>query len=444
MKKLVALFLALITVMAGMTGCAATPSNTSDPSGAQTEGATNADAGGETDTSEEQVTLTWAVFETDNLTAEYWQHIIDTFEADNPNIKIEKVLMTGDSRPQFLKTMMAAGSMPDINVDPVDLASTEGVYAEVPEDLLDNFEDSAVVSFNGKKTLIPAYTALRAQVYYNKDLFAQAGIEEFPTTLDEFTETCQKLQDAGITPLITCGAKDIWATDFGYFTAYLNSEVYSEYPTFNEDLKEGTVDFNNPVVVDAMTYWQDLIKAGYYHKGSMSFSYSQASAEFLKGEAAMMIDGAWVAPSIDSGDDAYAKENIAVAPFPTTDKTYCTMPQYWAVSETCENKEAAFTFCEYVLGGNPELYQYYLQADGLYSITKEPVTYDMGPLQTQFVENFSDYTQVPEIVKLPGDYALPTGLEDFIHKSCQNIYTGADVATEVATWDAEYDKLMNN
>ncbi|MFR4143435.1 MAG: hypothetical protein ACLT1K_05415 [[Clostridium] leptum] len=50
-----------------------------------------------------------------------WQHIIDTFEADNPGIKIEKVLMTGDSRPQFLKTMLSAGNMPDVNIDPVDL-----------------------------------------------------------------------------------------------------------------------------------------------------------------------------------------------------------------------------------------------------------------------------------------------------------------------------------
>ena len=69
--------------------------------------------------------------------------------------------MTGDSRPQFLKTMLAAGTMPDINVDPVDLAKTDGVYAEVPEELLSKFEDAAVVTVNGKKTLIPAYKAYR-------------------------------------------------------------------------------------------------------------------------------------------------------------------------------------------------------------------------------------------------------------------------------------------
>ena len=98
---------------------------------------------------EEPVTLTWAVFETDNYTAEVWQTIIDAFEADNPGIKIEKVLMTGDSRPAFLKSMNAAGNMPDINIDPVDLAATDGIYAEVPEELLEKYEEASIATYNG-------------------------------------------------------------------------------------------------------------------------------------------------------------------------------------------------------------------------------------------------------------------------------------------------------
>lgn len=179
--------------------------------------------------SDDNVTLTWAVFETDNYTAEVWQTIIDAFEADNPGIKIEKVLMTGDSRPQFLKTMLSAGNMPDINIDPVDLASTEGVYAEVPEELLAKFEDSAVVSFNGVKNLVPAYKAYRTQVFYNKHQFADAGITEVPQTWDEFINVCDTLQEAGYTPLMGVGASDIWATAFGYWTGVVNSELYTAY-----------------------------------------------------------------------------------------------------------------------------------------------------------------------------------------------------------------------
>lgn len=440
MKKFLALFLAILMVVS-MVACGSKDAPAADAPAAD---APAADApAADAPAADEPIVLTWAVFETNNYTAEFYQHIIDTFEADYPNIKIEKVLMTGDSRPQFLKTMMSAGNMPDINIDPVELATEDGVYAEVPEEVLAQFDDSAIVEFNGKKTLIPAYTALRAQVYYNTEYFANAGIEKFPETKEEFTAACQKLADAGYVPLITSGAKDIWATSFGFFTNYVNSEIYTAYPNFNKDLLEGKVSFNNPVMLEALTYWQELANAGYYHKGSMSFGYAQASEEFLNGAAAMMIDGSWVAPGIDAGTNEYAKANISCAPFPTTEKVYCTMPQYWAVSETCENKEAAFTFCKYVLGGNKELYEYYLKADGVYSITKDPVAYDQGPMQTLFARNFDDYTLVPEIVKLPGDYSLPAGMEDFMNKSMQNIFTGADVATELDTWDAELANLMS-
>ena len=392
--------------------------------------------------SEENVTLTWAVFETDNYTAEVWQHIIDAFEADNPGIKIEKVLMTGDSRPQFLKTMLSAGNMPDINIDPVDLASTEGVYAEVPEELLAKFEDSAVVSFNGVKNLVPAYKAYRTQVFYNKHQFEDAGITEVPTTWDEFIEVCDTLQEAGYTPLMGVGAADIWATAFGYWTGVVNSELYTAYPNFNEDILSGELSWENDVLIDTLKSWQTLTP--YYHKGSMSFSNTQATSEFLSGSAAMFMDGAWSTTTIDNSDEYSADDfGTFMMPTPSGAKTYCTMPQYWGVSETCENKEAAFKFCEYVLGGNPDIYRYYLQADGTFSVTKESVTYEMGPVQTEFVNNLEGYTLVPEAMKVVGDNAFPTGFEDYTLKSLQNIFTGADVEQELSTWDAEMERLAS-
>lgn len=394
------------------------------------------------DDAKEDITLTWAVFETDNYTSEVWQHIIDTFEADNPGIKIEKVLMTGDSRAQFLKTMLAAGNMPDINVDPVDLAPTEGVYAEVPEELLEKYEDASIVSFNGKKTLIPAYKALRNQCYYHKDQFADAGITEEPDTWDEFVDVCQKLLDAGYTPLMNAGAADIWATSMGWWTGVANSEIMAAYPNFNQDVLDGKIKWTDPVISESLKNWQTLVEKGFYHKGSMSFSYTQASEEFKKGSAAMFMDGAWSAASYDAEGVTTDEIGCFVVPTPSGAYSYCTMPQYWGVSETCENKEAAFKFCEYVLGGNRDIYEYYLKADGTYSVTKDPVNYEMGPVQTEFVSNYDDCTLVPEIMKVAGDTSMPTGFEDFTCKSLQNVFTGADVDQELATWDDEFARLI--
>ena len=38
---------------------------------------------------------------------------------------------------------------------------------------------------------------------YNKALFRQAGIDSVPTNWTEFLDACQKLLDAGITPMTT-------------------------------------------------------------------------------------------------------------------------------------------------------------------------------------------------------------------------------------------------
>ncbi len=398
--------------------------------------------GGFNAAAEDEVTLTWAVFETDNYTAEVWQHIIDTFEADNPGIKIEKVLMTGDSRPQFLKTMLAAGNMPDINIDPVDLASTEGVYAEVPEELLGKYEDAAIATYNGKHTLVPAYKALRTQCYYHKDQFEEAGITEEPATWEEFLEVCDKLVAAGKTPLMGVGAADIWATSFGWWVGVTNAELQAAYPDFNEKVLNGEVKWTDSVLSENLKNWQKLIDAGYYHKGSMSFSNTQATEEFKNGSAAMFMDGAWSAATYDGEGLTTDDIGVFMVPTPSGVKSYCTMPQYWGVAESCEHKEEAFKFCEYVLGGNEDIYRYYLQADGTYSVTKEPVGYEMGPIQTEFYNNLDGVELVPEIMKLVGDTAMPTGFEDFTCKSLQNVFTGADVDAELATWDAEMQRLL--
>ncbi len=388
-----------------------------------------------------EVTLTWAVFETDNYTADVWQHIIDSYEADNPGVKIEKVLMTGDSRSQFLKTMLAAGNMPDINIDPVDLAKTDGVYAEVPEEMLEKYEDATIPTYNGKHTLIPAYKGLRTQCFYHKDQFEKAGITKEPETWEEFLNVCQKLKDASMTPLMGIGASDIWATSFGFWTGVVNSEIMTKYPDFNEQILNGELSWTDPVIEDTLSEWKKLIDAGYYHEGSMSFSNSQATEEFKNGAAAMFMDGSWSALTYDNEGLTTDDIGVFVVPAPSGAKTYCTMPQYWAVSETCKNKEEAFKFCEYVLGGNEDIYRYYLQADGTYSVTKEPVEYEMGSIQTEFFANYEGYELVPEIMKTVGDTAMPSGFENFTLKSLQNIFTGADIASELSTWDAEMEKL---
>lgn len=48
-------------------------------------------------------------------------------------------------------------------------------------------------------------------IYWNEELFAQAGIEEFPDTWEEFWDCCEKLKSHGITPLALHTEGTAWA-----------------------------------------------------------------------------------------------------------------------------------------------------------------------------------------------------------------------------------------
>lgn len=393
----------------------------------------------------EDITLTWAVYETANYTPEYYQYIIDAFERDNPGIHIEKMLMTGDSRARYLQTMLSAGTMPDINIDPIDLAGVAGVYAQAPDWLLARFDPSTVVESDGRRVLIPAFTAMRAQVFYNKAQFAAAGIHSLPDTPDAFADICAKLSAAGFTPLVTAGPKTVWATDFGIWTGMINSDLIAEYPDFNADLLTGRVKWNNPVLRRDLEYWTKLIHAGYYHRASMSLSYNQACEEFMQGNAAMILDGPWLAATIDNSGDDTLRENVGCFAMPNFSgaKTYCVLPQYWAVSERCAHKDEAFRFCDYVLGGNGDIYRYYLQADCAFSVTREIVSYPLGELQSEFMSNFDGCERVVEITKLAGDGALPSGFEDSLHRAMQQVFTGANIYAQLNALDREFRKLVS-
>ena len=55
---------------------------------------------------------------------------------------------------------------------------------------------------------------------------------------------------------------------------------------------------------------------------------------------------------------------------------------------------------------------------------------------------FRSDRQCDRIVKIPGEYAVPSGMQLFMDRSFQRIFQGADVRGEVESWDEEYQRLL--
>lgn len=126
-------------------------------------------------------------------------------------------------------------------------------------------------------------------VYYNKELFEQAGIE-VPETFEEFQANLAKLKEAGITPIVY-GGLDGWP-GIHLYGAIQHLFVERDYL---DDLIFGrggswTTEGN----LKAAQLLVDWVEQGYFTEGFAGIGYDSSWQLFEQGEGAMLITGSWL------------------------------------------------------------------------------------------------------------------------------------------------------
>lgn len=79
----------------------------------------------------------------------------------------------------YAKTLLTAGDFPDVlsNISYQDFAKA-GALMDIPiDDDIKKINDYESLMLDGKLYTLQAYLQPHTQIFYNKDLFAQAGIE---------------------------------------------------------------------------------------------------------------------------------------------------------------------------------------------------------------------------------------------------------------------------
>lgn len=185
-------------------------------------------------TATKDVTITFQNINPDPSTPSYKmiKQIVGQYEQDHPHVKIELDSLNTDQQKLKLKTQALAKEVPDITiVNPAaqmkpfvdagllaplnDVADKEGLKDTFQNGLLNYY------SFDDKLYAFPDGNNIEV-VFYNKELFKQAGIQKLPTTFDELITTVKTLKAKGITP-IAIGEKDSWTGSllfYEYFVAY--------------------------------------------------------------------------------------------------------------------------------------------------------------------------------------------------------------------------------
>lgn len=137
-------------------------------------------------------------------------------------------------------------------------------------------------------------TAGRRRRYYRTDLFEQVGAE-VPETWEEFLDVSAKLKAAGITP-ITIGTKFLW-TAAGWFD-YLNLRINGL--DYHISLTDGEASYLDPELDAVFAAWRELIDRGYFLENHATYSWQEAQAPLINGNAAMYLIGNFIVPDLES------------------------------------------------------------------------------------------------------------------------------------------------
>ena len=344
MKKLISLVLALMMVL-GMTAAVAEP-----------------------------VTLTYAHFSGSGVQEEVLNKMIDVFESKNPDIKIDLQITGFEDYFTKLATVIGGGNAPDVfemNMENFLAYMLRGACADLTG-LVDtaNYSEGtlAAVSSDGKLYAVPMSFST-CLLFYNKDLFDQAGVE-YPNdswTWADIQAAAEKIKALG---------EDIW----GVYQPITYNEFYKsvkgnggslltpDYSAFTLNSAE------NVEVLDAM------IKRVRGDERVMPTTEDMAGRGdwdlFQEGKLGMCITGIWAFPTFT--EKCPFDWDVVVEPGYETKSTFF-FANVNCVSPSSDKKEAAAKFID-AMGSDPDIVQ--LRLDASWEL---PTIADQSKL-TQYLE----------------------------------------------------------
>lgn len=301
---------------------------------------------------EEQETLVfWTLQQSDSDVQGAQERAVAAFEEEN-NCKVEVTAFPYNELRDKLLAALAGGEGPDILlmdqiwvgqyaaagfVEPIDeQLAASGIKHE------DFFEGAwGASTYLGQTYGVPFDVGVWAMLYYNKDMFREAGLDPElpPKTWDEFLEYGKKL---------TNGDKygtAVWVGTGDSGVCMVDAFTFSAGGKIVEDDNSAAL-LNSEAGVKALNFWNDMVAIS--PPGAVGRGEEDSLKLFTSGQVAMCLYGEWGqdtiatrAPEMDYG--------VALLPVPEEDAVSIGTFGGWltGINKKCENKELAWKFIEY-------------------------------------------------------------------------------------------------
>ena len=347
------------------------------------------------------------------------QEIVDDYNKSQDEVKV--TLTSVPDAGTVLKTRIANGEAPDvINIYPQNADfkgwAADGQFVDLTDesDILGNLNEGAAEAYavDSKIYNVPLTTNVSG-VYYNKDAFAELGIE-VPKSLAEFQDIVKKIKDDGQTPFAEA-LGDPWTVNGFAQLAWIQSaggaQAANDYLRFSD---KGAIAEDE--VTKNVAAYLDLL-AGNGQSNSDGALYADTVAVFAEGKALMMANGSWALTVINQQEPDF---EVGFFPMPglTADAPVMTVGAAdMAVSISAESKnvDASKDFVKYL--SSTEAMQKYYDVDG-------------SPTSVKGIDTEGKFEELADVAALA-------------FTDQQAIWLHAEWTSEETFWDANVSYIKN-
>ncbi|MGP4105834.1 ABC transporter substrate-binding protein [Virgibacillus sp. L01] len=311
----------------------------------------SSDSGGEESANKVEIFSWWTgAGEEDGLLA-----IIDLFEKEHPEIKVENAAvaggagtnakavlatrMQGDDPPSTFQVhggdelnegWVAAGKMEPLN----ELYEKNGWKEKFPEELID------LVSKDGDIYSVPVNIHRGNVMFYNKKVFEENGIEE-PETFDEFFAASAKLKEAGVTP-VALGDKNSWPATQIFENVLLGVLGPDDY----KKLFAGEIPFDDERVVEAAEKFSKVLDN--INEDHAARNWQDSAQLVANGEVAMINMGDWAKGYFVNDLDMETNKDFGFFEFPGTKGEFQVITDTFGLPKGIENPKDVKEFLTFL------------------------------------------------------------------------------------------------
>lgn len=419
MKKGAALLAGVLAAAAVLSGCGGQGNNgsTTSADSAAAESTTE----GKAKASGEKVTISLLSWNTDEILGEF----IAGFEQENPNIKIDlQYVPPVQQYVDKFSVLAASGQMTDmfyIAAENKQEVISNGVAEDISDMEIFSRIDPATSATYGKDGKIYGYSpdAWIGGIFYNKDLFEQAGIEKEPETWQDFVDCAAKLKAIGVEPYLDDAdnvhnlAQDLY-----------QCSVISQEPDADVQINEGKATFQEKYTEPLKLWYDDMIASGLYSQMALGLNSDQVIDMFANGEVAMMHGGPWNIATIEQKNPEMNYDIFGLSDNSGNRVLPGAVNVGLSVSTTSEHKDACRAFIEY-MARDENIVKWQKVTNN--AIIVEGIDYTMGTVFEKFKEDaVSGSFYLPQIV-----WNNSSGIYKEFLSGIQDTITGADTIENI-------------